>query len=498
MSDIITVEEIDAVYMRVVAEASVKTELADHFSFRPEGYQFNPRFKARVWDGIIRMFSPFKPVLYVGLLPHLQKFCHDRGYQCNIPDKWKDEPVESNYVTDLAKEINCKFIPRDYQIEYVENAIAKRRSLSLSPTSSGKSLIIYLLQQHYFQTFGHRTLIIVPTIGLVHQMAGDFVDYGCDESIIYKIQGGVDKNTAAPIVISTWQSLVKQPKSWFAQFRVVMGDEAHLFQAKSLTSIMHKLTDCDYRHGFTGTLKSAESKTHRLVLEGCFGKVKKLVTTKKLMDEGTVANFKVKAIVLSHDNDARKAFKDAMGRLDKLKKWPAEREYLTNHTKRNNFIKNLLWSLKDQNNLVLFDLVEKHGKVLEPLLRKEGRELHFIYGKTSGEERERIRHLVENDPEKKHDILASYGVFSTGVNLKRLDNVIFASGSKSEIKVLQSIGRTLRKAKDSEQAVLYDITDDLSVGSFENYTLKHFKKRIEIYSSEQFSFKIYTIDINPS
>jgi superfamily II DNA or RNA helicase len=186
-----------------------------------------------------------------------------------------------------------------------------------------------------------------------------------------------------------------------------------------------------------------------------------------------------------------------MGRLDKLKKWPAEREYLTNHTKRNNFIKNLLWSLKDQNNLVLFDLVEKHGKVLEPLLRKEGRELHFIYGKTSGEERERIRHLVENDPEKKHDILASYGVFSTGVNLKRLDNVIFASGSKSEIKVLQSIGRALRKAKDSEQAVLYDIADDLSVGSFENYTLKHFKKRIEIYSTEEFPFKIYTIDINP-
>jgi superfamily II DNA or RNA helicase len=326
-------------------------------------------------------------------------------------------------------------------------------------------------------------------------MKGDFVDYGCDESDIYTIQGGVDKNTSSPIVISTWQSLVKLGKDWFDQFAVVLGDEAHTFQSKSLTTIMEKLTDCEYRHGFTGTLKSAESKTHRLVLEGCFGEVKRFVNTKELMDAGTVADFKVKAIVLSHSVETRKKFKDALKNLDGTKKWPAEREFIVNNEKRNLFIRNLLWSLKGQNNLVLFDLVEKHGKVLEPMLRKEGRVLHFIYGGTKGTEREEIRHLIENDPEKRHDILASYGVFSTGVNLKRLDNVIFATGSKSEIKVLQSIGRTLRKADDSEQATLYDITDDLSVGSFENYTLKHFKKRIEIYGAEQFAYKIYTIEV---
>ena len=166
-----------------------------------------------------------------------------------------------------------------------------------------------------------------------------------------------------------------------------------------------------------------------------------------------------------------------------------------NHDKRNLFIRNLLWSLRDQNNLVLFDLVEKHGKILEPMLRRDDRQLHFIYGGVSGDERERIRHLIENDPLKQHDILASYGVFSTGVNLKRLDNVIFASGSKSEIKVLQSIGRSLRKGNGSDKATLYDIADDLSVGTFNNYTLNHFRKRVEIYSSEQFPFRIYTVDI---
>ena len=496
MSERIEIEYLNSVYMRIKADAGMKSELSEFFAFKPEGYQFSPKYKARVWDGTIRLFQPMRPVLYVGLYPHLKKFCEQRDYILEAPAEiGEKEIIEKGYIEELAESINCKYKPRDYQVEYIENALKNRRSLSLSPTSSGKSLIIYLIQQHYYQTFGLRTLIIVPTISLVHQMSGDFVDYGCQDDI-YTIQGGVDKNTKAPIVISTWQSLIKQPKDWFRQFGCVMGDEAHTFQAKSLTKIMHNLEDCQFRHGFTGTLKSSESKTHRLVLEGCFGEVKKVVSTKKLMDEGTVANFEVKAIVLNHSNEAKQNFKKAMATVkESVKKWPAEREFIVNHEKRNNFIRNLVWSLKDQNNLILFDLVEKHGKVLAPLLETEGRELHFIYGNTKGEERERIRHLVENDPDKKHNILASYGVFSTGVNIRRLDNVIFASSSKSEIKVLQSIGRSLRKAEDSQKAVLYDIADDLSVGSYENYTLKHFKQRIEIYSAEEFPFKIFTIDI---
>lgn len=497
MGDVVNVEYLNAVHMKVTADPGIRQEISQYFSFKPEGVQFHPKVRARVWDGFIRLYQPMRPILYVGLLPKLREFCESRDYHLNVPDNIGiDEKIDDDYAYQLAKEVNCKFTPRDYQNDYVVNALRKRRSLSLSPTSSGKSLIIYLIQQHYYQSFGHRTLIIVPTISLVHQMAGDFVDYGCDSEMIYTIQGGIDKNTKAPIVISTWQSIVKQPKDWFDQFRVVLGDEAHTFQAKSLTTIMEKLIDCEYRHGFTGTLKSSESKTHQMVLEGCFGEVRRYVATKDLMEEGTVADFEVKAIVLSHSNDQRKIFKDALRSVkDNSRKYPAEREFIVNHEKRNNFIKNLVHSLEGQNNLILFDLVEKHGKILEPLLRKEGRELHFIYGGTKGEERERIRNLVENDEEKRHDILASYGVFSTGVNLKRLDNVIFASSSKSEIKVLQSIGRTLRKGNGSDKATLYDITDDLSVGSFENYTLKHFRKRIEIYSSEQFKFKIYTVNI---
>lgn len=496
MSDIVTVEFLDYVHMRVIADPAVRQEISDFFSFRPEGWQYHPKVKTKVWDGIIRIYSPMRPKLYVGLLEKLKEFCDVREYELRIETSEYDSDVcVDDYPVALAEHINCKYIPRDYQCEYIINAIANNRTLSLSPTSSGKSLIIYLLQQHYWRTFEHRTLIIVPTISLVHQMAGDFEEYGCEDEI-YRIQGGVDKHSNAPIVISTWQSLVKMPKEWFDQFNVVLGDEAHLFQAKSLTTIMEKLSDCKYRHGFTGTLKSSESKTHRMVLEGCFGPVKRAVTTKNLMDSGTVADFNVKCVVLLYDDATKKTFRDAFKKIvNSAKKYPAEREFLVNHDKRNLFIRNLVWSLEGQNNLILFDLVEKHGKILEPLLRKDGRELHFIYGATKGDERETIRHLIENDPVKRHDILASYGVFSTGVNLKKLDNVIFASGSKSEIKVLQSIGRALRKGNDADTATLYDIADDLTSGSFANYTMNHFRKRIEIYSTQEFPFKIYNVEI---
>lgn len=496
MNDIVRVESLNEVHMKVTADPSIRQEIMNYFSFRPEGYQFSPKYKARVWDGYVRLYQPLRPILYVGLLSYLKKFCEDRGYELDVPSEMIElENIPDDYGYEFAKEIKCKFSPRDYQNDYIVNALRTRRSLSLSPTSSGKSLIIYLIQQHYHRCFGHRTLIIVPTISLVHQMAGDFVDYGCNPNDIYKIQGGIDKNTRAPIVISTWQSLIKQPKDWFDQFRVVLGDEAHLFQAKSLTTIMEKLDEAPYRHGFTGTITS-DSKAHHLILEGCFGGIKRYVKTKDLIQDGTVAEFKVKALVLKHPDDKKNEFRKALNTIKvKQKKWPAEREYLISHEKRNLFIRNLVWSLKGQNNLILFDLVEKHGKILEPLLRRDDRSLHFIYGGTEGEERERVRHLVENDPIKQHDILASYGVFSTGVNIKRLDNVIFASGSKSEVKVLQSIGRSLRKGNGSDKATLYDIADDLSIGSFTNYTLNHFRRRIEIYSAEQFEFKIYTIPL---
>lgn len=499
----IEVEYVNEIHMRLKADPGVREELESYFMFRPEGYQFSPAYKDRMWDGYIRIYSKWKSLLYVGLLDYLRKFCSDRDYELIVPAVYGElENIPDDYGVQLAKELGCPdhFRVRDYQNEYVVNALRNRRSLSLSPTSSGKSFMQYLIMSHYRHVLGLRTLIIVPTTSLVDQMAGDFIDYGCDPKLIYRIRGGIDKQTEHPIVISTWQSLVKLPKEWFDKFGVVFGDEAHLFTAKSLTDtagkkpgILDKMPFVRYRHGFTGTI-SKESKMHKLVLQGVFGTVKEVVRTKDLIESGTVANFKVKAVVLSHSNQTRTELRAVQKGKDKKQRYNIEKEFLINMTKRNKFIRNLVWSLEDHNNLILFERLE-HGKVLEELLQKEGRVLHFIHGGVNATQREHIRHLVENDPIKRHNILASFGTFSTGVNLKRIDNAIFGSGYKSEIKTLQSIGRTLRKGNGSDDATLYDVSDDLSVGALENYTLTHFRKRIEIYAEQGFEFKIHTVDI---
>ena len=189
MVDKIICEKIDAVNMRVTADASIRQELYDYFAFRPEGYQFNPKFKAKVWDGYIRMYHPMKPFLRIGLLYYLQKFCDDREYDLIIDESLTpNNGVTEKDILDLCKEIGAKMEPRDYQLKYIVDALNDNRSLSLSPTSSGKSFIIYLIQQFYFRNFKSKTLIIVPTVSLVHQMSGDFVEYGCKPTDIFKIQ----------------------------------------------------------------------------------------------------------------------------------------------------------------------------------------------------------------------------------------------------------------------------------------------------------------------
>jgi superfamily II DNA or RNA helicase len=328
-----------------------------------------------------------------------------------------------------------------------------------------------------------KTLIVVPTTSLVDQMASDFVEYNNGNPLdIHKIRGGIDKNIDASIVISTWQSIYKLGKDWFEKFDVVIGDEAHLFKAKSLVSVLEKMPECKYRYGFTGTLDG--SHTHKLVLEGIFGSVYEVTRSKKLIADGTLAEFGITAIVLQYPDEIRK--------LNKGKTYQEEIDWIVTNESRNKYIKNLAHSLQG-NTLILFQFVEKHGKILHPMLAKEGKTVHFIHGSVSADEREAVRHVAETNDN--NIILASYGTFSTGVNIKRLDNIIFASPSKSKIRNLQSIGRVLRKSSSGNKATLYDIVDDLQWKANKNFAVKHFMERVAIYNDEGFEFKIYNVNI---
>lgn len=328
-------------------------------------------------------------------------------------------------------------------------------------------------------------MIIVPTTSLVHQMVSDFKSYGFDPDNCHKIYSGQERKTDKQVTVTTWQSIYKLDKKWFVPYKLTIGDEAHLFKAKSLTSIINKLNRCPYRFGFTGTLDGTQ--THRLVLEGLFGPVEKIITTAELIDKKVLSKFRIKCIVLSYSDDERKA--------NVSKTYQQEMDFLVKHQGRLKFVKNLVASLEG-NTLLLFQYVEKHGKVIYDELSAmlPNRPVYFVHGGIEGEERENIRALVEMNNDAV--IVASYGTFSTGINIRNLHNIVFSSPSKSRIRNLQSIGRGLRLGDNKQECVLYDIADDLSWKSKRNYTLGHFVERVKIYNQEKFQNKIYTVKLN--
>jgi len=473
---------VNETYLRVDCNRGLAQELNEFFSFYAPGYRFMPQYKNRYWDGKIRLFNLNNNGLYVGLLPYLKNFCEERNYLLEVPDELElQEEFSFLEAEQFSQTLDLTLTPRRYQLEAFTHSVRNNRTLILSPTGSGKSLIIYLLTQFY----GLKTLVIVPTVSLVQQMYKDIRDYGYKQECKL-ITAGVDKaNIEEDITITTWQSIYKMPKSWFDQYGVVIGDEAHLFKAKSLTSIMTKLGDCKYRFGFTGTLDGTE--THKLVLEGLFGAVKSFVKTKDLIESDTLATLKIKILVLKYSEDTTKAHKDD--------NYQSELDFIVSSAKRNNFIAKLALSLQG-NSLVLFNLVERHGKVLHDVIKQQinkDRKLFFVFGGTSGEVRESVRSITEK--ENNAIIIASYGTFSTGINIRNLHNIVFASPSQSRIRNLQSIGRGLRRSDTKDACTLYDIADDLQYKKHVNFTLKHLYERVKIYNEEQFEYKLYKIKL---
>lgn len=479
----VSVSKVDDVFMKVHCDDGLARDLFDFFSFTVPNAKFMPSVKNRFWDGKVRLFSIKTNKVYIGLLPYVDEFCRERGYEFEgiddvIGEKTRLTDEDVDYFIngdDLIPGLGLPFQPRDYQIDAFKTAVQYGRQLLLSPTASGKSLIIYMLCRWFegeMSLPNCKTVIIVPTTSLVEQMAKDFEEYGYNIPIckIYSGQEVFD----APITITTWQSFSKAPKEVMQQFDVVIGDEAHLFKANTLKGILEKMKTTAIRIGTTGTLDGSEC--HRLQLEGLFGPVKKVISSYQLMEEGTIANIDIQCIILRHTKQKKLTYQEEM-------------DYLVSNELRNQFIVNLVSSLKG-NTLVLFQYVEKHGEVLYPMLNGRVKGLHYVYGGTDTEDREKVRELVEKS--RDNVILASYGTFSTGINIKRIDNIVFASPSKSRIRNLQSIGRGLRKSEDKTKMRLFDIADDLQC---DNYTLNHLKDRINIYNEEQFPYEIQQFDL---
>jgi len=501
MTDKIRVKLKNHVFLQLDCDLGIKYELRDHFTFEVPGARFTPKYKAKIWDGTISLFNIVKSTLYAGVYSQLLEFAKSREYEIEL--------VESEYYGLPGEKTNilpedfveyCKSLEvqnndtdikiRSYQYEAAFRAIRNKRHTILSPTGSGKSLIIYLITRYLLDTADARILIVVPTTSLVKQMTSDFEDYSTKnkfdvEGNVHQIMAGYEKNTKKKIVISTWQSLMRLPPEWF-NFDCVFIDECQGAKSTELQKLLEKCADTPYRFGTSGSLD--KSLTHKTMIQGVLGPIIKVASTKELIDKKQLSPINIKCVILNHPKETKNLLKGN-------KEYDVELNYLVSCEKRNKFIRNLVLSL-DGNTLVLYRLVEKHGDVLDKMFNEKvgERRYFYVHGNTDVDEREEVRSIVEKS--NNAIILASYGVFGAGINIKRIHNIVFASPSKSLVRVLQAIGRGLRVASDKSELLLFDIADDLSNNNKKkNFSYKHLVERLNIYTNEEFPYTLTTIDI---
>lgn len=497
----LTVEKISEVYLRIYGDPACEQELELFFTYEVPGARFTPKFKARLWDGKVRLYSIIRKTLYVGLFNYLCEFCTRNNYELNFHATEEypkvldlihhDMEDTEKFILDLNMHARGEPIPaRDYQIEAVNHALNSNRCVLLSPTASGKSFMIYCLLRWHLES-NRKCMIVVPTTSLVEQMYSDFTDYSSHNGFevdkeCQKLYSGFTRTMHTNVLITTWQSIYKQPKDWFDQFDVVIGDEAHQFKALSLITIMERMQHVKYRIGTTGTLD--DKQLNKLTLEGLFGPVHRVITTKELMDQGSVVNIDISCLLLQYHEQVRKEKKGM--------NYQEEINFIISNDARNKFISNLALNQKGVT-LVLFRYIEKHGDILYDMLKNKASketDIHYVHGGVHVLDREDIRRSAE-DSANNTIILASYATFSTGINIRGIENVIFASPTKSKITNLQSIGRGLRLKDGKSILRLFDIGDDLSYKSHKNHTINHMLERVKIYSEEKFPYKIYPINI---
>lgn len=492
------ISKLNEVYLEIYAEDGILKELRDFFTFEVTGAKFMPAYRRGMWDGKIRLFANNR--LYVGLQEDLLEWAKTQKYLVVFSDTYKPQICQFS-ESDIISYFNS--IPlfshgepielRDYQMDSLVQSILKKRQVLLSATSSGKSSIIYMLSRFHLEHSEDKVLIIVPTVGLVEQLFSDFKDYSTNnkwstEDNVHKIYSGQEKDSEKRIFLTTWQSIYKLPKNWFDQFGMVINDECHVAQAKSLTSILEKMVNTSYRIALTGTLQ--DTKCHFLVIQGLFGPIKKIISTKELMDRKLVSQLSINCILLKYPDEICRFAKNS-------KDYQKEYDFLIQNKRRNLFIAKLACKTPD-NTLIMFKNIE-HGKELERLIKlilkrtNNNRKVYFVSGEVDMTEREQIRNICEN--EENIILICSLGTFSTGISIRNVYDMIFASPTKSRIRNLQSLGRALRLGDRGDKVRLHDIADDLSYKNYQNYSLKHYLYRISLYVENDLNFRQIEYDL---
>lgn len=479
----------------VCHDYGIEQELSEYFSFMVPGAKYAPKFKAGIWDGYVRLANLRNKTIYKGLIDEIFKFAKNRHHEIEIdPSLRNSNDFTYEQITEFVDLLKLQgkgrpIVVRKYQYEAVHKALSANRSLLISPTSSGKSMIIYSIIRWHIK-MGRKIMIVVPSTMLVNQLFDDFEDYSTangfivDENISV-LYSGKERIFDKPVVITTWQSVAAMLKNDTKKFQELVGrtevgvwDEAHTQKSTVVLSVMEKFINTKYRVGTTGTID--DKKINTLTLVGLLGPVYKVISTKELMDAGQVVNLKINCIVLKYPEHICKAYK-GMDYTEEIK-------FLVGYENRNRFIARLVSTIKG-NTLVLQNFVEKHGAILVRYIEEiTDRKVYFIHGGVDTDDREAIRKVL--DTEKDVIIVATSSLMSTGVNIPSIENIVFAIPTKSSIRVRQSIGRGLRLKDGKTHCTLWDIADDLSYKKYTNTTMHHLEDRIGIYAKEQFSYDI--------
>lgn len=464
--DRVEINDCTAVHSYVTSDnPGVLAELKEHFSFLVPNRFYMKAFKEKRWDGRIRLHSN-NNLLYRGLIDEVKKFCDTNGYEC-IDNTTNTDMVSRQEAEKFLETLNLPFKFREHQIVAFHECVNNNCATIVAAVNAGKSAVIYALTEWYRET---KTLIIVPTLGLISQIESDFSEYGKTDRI-QTIFSGKEKTVDCDVVVSTWQSIIKQPPEWFEQFDTVIVDEAHGVPAKSITTVLQRLVCAFNRFGFTGTLDDLE--INKMTVEGLLGPCKDIITVSEMVEKGFSTPINLSFLIMEHKDPP------------KFDSYADEVEYIIKNDKRTELMAKLALNSKG-NVLVIVQFVEEHGDKLYEMIAKTATvPTFYIKGAVKGTKREEIRNEISSLEES--ITVATAQTTATGVNIPSLDVILFASPiGKSRKRVIQALGRVMRKRKGKITATAIDVVDDLGKGSF---SMIHYRKRKKMYDKEGLKYR---------
>ena len=506
MSYDITLLPYNELFYKIEAGRGIMGPLRDYFSIRAPGFIFNPLYKNGLWNGFIQLFK--NNLFPVGLVKDLENYAKTNNLtlfkpvlkQISLSDEYIDEFLETTVLADLNKKTGdvLRIYLRDYQRDAVITSIKNRHQLIVSQTSTGKSLMIYmivrLLQQGIL--FDNKMLIIVPSITLVEQMYKDFANYSRlnkwdVDKYCTKMHSKSQPDYSKQILITTWQSLMDKPESFFKDYQAVFLDEAHKIgkqntkESREVEKEIIKCANAKYLLGFTGTLPP--EVLYKKKIQSYFGQIKEVTSYSDAIAAGNISDLRINILKLHYTT----------GFDGNLRNYKNEKSYIMSSSYRNEFIKKLLLKNKG-NQLMLFMEIKKHAKIIYESIKTDprfvDRQVILLDSKSSVSEREEAKKILETN--NNVIVFGTYALLGTGWSVNNIWNIIFAAPLKSKIAVLQSIGRGLRLIPGEKKVCqIWDIVDQFE---YKNILYKHYLEREKYYLENKFNCKVISFQKEPT